>query len=119
MKVTLVKIFIETDSHGLDVEMFRVYKEIDTLIEPKIGHHLTLLKGENFYVEKLEQNIKEGKIILYRTYEISHCEFWGDWELFIDAYLPSLLKKEWIYDEKKCKQKFSSQIIDCVWRDEK
>ncbi len=115
MKVTLVKIYIEEDHHDIDVEMFRVYKEIDTLIEPKVGHYLTLDKGE-FYIEKLEQNIKKGKVYLYETHEISHYDFWGNRAHFLEKYLPVLLKEGWKCNQKECKNRFLSQAMESDWR---
>lgn len=95
MNVTLVKVYIEVDGHGDDIEMFRVFKDIDPLIEPKVYHKITLEQG-SFFVHEIEQNLKENKIYLYETTEIPHYEFWSDKEAFRKKYLPKLLKEDWI-----------------------
>jgi len=95
MNVTLVKIYIEGDSHAVDIEMFRVYKEVDLLIEPKENHKITLEKG-SFFIHEIDQNLKEGKIYLYETTDIPHYEFWHNEEHFREKYLPQLLKEDWI-----------------------
>jgi hypothetical protein len=119
MKVTLVKIYIEEDNHDTDIEMFRVHKEVELLIEPKVGHKLILENGE-FYVEKLEQNLKKKKIFLYEITEISHYEYWGDRKAFIKQYLVPLLKYgKWKYNKKECEKRFLSQVKQSSWRKSK
>lgn len=95
MNVTLVKIYIEGNSHDIDIEMFRVYKEVDLLIEPKKNHKITLEKG-SFFVQQIEQNLKEKIIYLYETTEISHYQFYSHRENFRKKFLPRLLKEDWI-----------------------
>lgn len=95
MKVTLITIGLETDSHSSDIEMFKVYKEVEVIIEPALRHHILTEDGDDFFVEKIEQNLKEGKVILYYTFEIPHHEFWGDKKRFRKEYLPSFLKRGW------------------------
>lgn len=94
MKVTLVKVYTETDSHGEDVEMFRVYRDEDLMIEPKVNHKIVLEKGR-FFIDQVEQNLKENKIYLYEYIEIPHYEFWSNKEAFMEKYLPELLEEDW------------------------
>lgn len=95
MKVTLIKVYTETDNHGPDIEMFRVFKEADLLIEPKQDHKITLEKG-SFYVNEIEQNLKLKKIVLYEFTEIPHYEFWTNKKGFRKKHLPKLIKEGWI-----------------------
>jgi hypothetical protein len=95
MKATLVTIGLETDSHSSDIEMFKVYKEVEVLIAPVLRHHILTEDGDDFLVEKIEQNLKDGKVILYYNFDIPHHEFWGDKKRFRQKYLPSFLKRGW------------------------
>lgn len=95
MKATLIKVYTETDSNTPgNLEMFRVYKTVDLLIDPKSNHKITLEKG-SFFVNEIEQNLKENKLYLYEYIGIPHYEFWRDEKAFTKKYLPKLLKEGW------------------------
>jgi len=95
MLVTLIKVYTETDDHSSDVEMFRVYKIKDLLIEPKLKQKITL-ENDVFYVNQVEQNLKLQTIQLYEHTDIPHYEFWSKKKEFREKYLPPFLKRGWI-----------------------
>ena len=103
MKVRLIKIYTETDSHGPDVKICRVYQDVDLLIEPIENQKIILKKG-TFLVERIEQNLKESKIYLYEYNDISHYEFWSDKEKLRKKYLPPLLKEGWKESRRRSKK---------------
>lgn len=96
MKTKLVTIGIQSDDHDSDIEMFRVTKNIDLLIEPKLSHVIITEDGDKFFVEKIEQNLKEKEIVLYETLDVPHYEFWSDKKKFRQKYLTPFLKNGWI-----------------------
>jgi hypothetical protein len=95
MKVTLVTIGMETDPHGSDIEMFRVYKDVDLLMEPKLKTFIKTKEGDKFFIETIEQDLKKEKIYLFKTLDIAHYEFWHKKEEFREKYLAPYLKREW------------------------
>lgn len=96
MQVTLIKVYTEVDDHAPDVEMFRVFKIVDLLIEPKLRQKITLDDDDVFYINHVEQNLKLQTIHLYEYNEISHYEFWSKKKEFREKYLPPLLKRDWV-----------------------
>jgi len=94
MQAILIKVYTETDDHAPDIEMFRVFKIEDLLIDPKRKQTITLENG-SFYVDNVNQNLKLQTIQVYEFNEIPHYEFWSDKKAFRKKYLPKLIKEGW------------------------
>jgi len=94
MKVTLIKVYTECDDHGEDIEMFRVYQDVDLLITPVKKQGIKTKYG-SFSVNYIVQDLIKNKIFLYNYHYISHYDFWHDKERFKEKHLKPLLKKGW------------------------
>lgn len=116
MEVLLVKKFIETDSHDVDVEMFRAFKNTDLIMDPKEGQRLTLPDKETFCIHQIEQDLQQGMVVLYEITEISHYNFWSNRKQFLKQHLEPLLVKNWVYDQSESKRRFVKQAKGSYWR---
>ena len=97
MNYRLINVIREEDNGNMK-ELMRLAMYVDLILEPKLQMSLTLEKGGKFYIEHIEQDLKNKIVTLYQFTEICHREFWD--EKFWGKYKDQLFKEGWMKTSK-------------------
>ncbi len=96
MDFILVKVLRKNQNDNIS-ELQRVYGNTYLLIEPTLKMSITLENGTEFWIDHIEQDLKNNRVILYDYIDICHREFWND--DFWDKHLEILYKEGWSLKE--------------------
>lgn len=100
MECLLIQVLRE-DDNGQTSDLQKIYRYEKLLLEPKVQMSITFENGSKFWIEHINQDLKNQRVILIECVDICHREFWDD--DFWKKYLRKKHEEGWIDVPKKWK----------------
>jgi len=92
MEYLLIQV-LKKDRYGNKIELQRIYRYTQLLMDPQVNMNIRLEVDEIFYVEYIRQDLKNKRVILYEYKDLNHSMFHN--EDFWKAYLMAKIALGW------------------------